>query len=108
MADGIYASGQWRVAEGKVDEYLRRWEAWIDWTAENLPGFRYARLLRSQDDPMRFTSISEWDDQDSLNAWKSSPGFREKLAEVRELCDEFVGGDFDVAVAVLAPASTRS
>jgi heme-degrading monooxygenase HmoA len=88
-----------------VDEFVSRWQTWLEWTAENIPGFRSAKLLRSEDDPQRFTSISDWDDDATLKAWKESPGFAERIGPVREVCDEFVGGDFDVAVSVKAPGS---
>jgi heme-degrading monooxygenase HmoA len=99
-----WASGQWRVREGAVDEFVARWTAWLTWTSENIPGFRSARLLRSDDDALRFVSFSDWDDDASVKAWKTSPGFREKFESVRELCEEFFGGDHDLAVAVAAPA----
>jgi heme-degrading monooxygenase HmoA len=68
--------------------------------SSTVPGFRMARLLRSDDGPVIFTSISEWADAASLQAWKESPGFQEGLHSARELCDSFVGGDFQVASAI--------
>ncbi len=104
MDEVKWASGLWHVREGKADEFVERWTAWITWTGENIPGFRSARLLRAEGDPLRFVSVSDWDDDASLKAWKASPGFREKIESVKELCDEFLGGDYDVAAAVLSPA----
>ena len=63
-----------------------------------------ARLLRAEADPLRFISISDWDDDSSLKAWKASPGFRQKIESVKELCEGFVGGDYEVTTAILAPA----
>ena len=93
MGEANWASGQWQVKEGEAGEFVERWTAWLEWTAANIPGFRSARLLRAEDDPLRYVSVSDWDDQASLKAWKASPGFREKFGAVRELCDGFVGGD---------------
>ena len=104
MDEGKWASGQWQVKGGKADEFVDRWTAWITWTSENIPGFRSARLLRAEGDPLRFVSVSDWDDDASLRAWKTSPGFREKIESVKELCAGFVGGDYDVAAAMLTPA----
>jgi heme-degrading monooxygenase HmoA len=95
-----WASGRWQVKEGAADEFVQCWEAWLTATATGVPGFRSARLLRSQDDPNVFTSVSDWDDDTSLKAWKVSEGFTAGLTSARELCDDFMGGDFDVAVAV--------
>ena len=75
---------------------------------QNIRGFRSARLLRAEDDPLRFTSVSDWDDDASRNAWKQSPGYREGVQSVKELCDEFLGGDYDVAAVFTARASDRS
>jgi heme-degrading monooxygenase HmoA len=95
-----WASGRWQVQAGKEGEFIERWQAWLSSTSSTVPGFRMARLLRSDDDPAIFTSISEWADPASLQAWKGSPGFQEGLRSARELCDSFVGGDFGVAVAI--------
>ena len=100
MGEGAWASGRWQVKEGKADEFIERWRDWLSRTSQGVPGFGSARLLRSKDDPLRFTSISDWDDDASRDAWKASPAFMEGLASVKELCDEFVGGDFDVATVV--------
>ena len=102
--EAMYASGQWHVKEGRADEFVTLWNAWLSWTAENIPGFRTAKLLRSEDDPQRYISVSDWDDNASLKVWKTSPGFLEKFGAVRELCDAFTGGDHELMVAVEAPA----
>ena len=104
MDEGKWASGQWQVQEGKGSEFVDRWTRWIAWTSENIPGFRSARLLRAEADPLRFISVSAWDDDGLLKAWKASPGFREKIESVKELCEGFVGGDYEVAAAILTPA----
>jgi heme-degrading monooxygenase HmoA len=97
-----WASGQWQVKAGMEDDFIDRWTAWLVWTRDTVPGFRSARLLRSDDARNRFTSVSDWDDAASARAWKMTPGFAERLGRARELCDEFVGGDFDLAAEVLA------
>lgn len=50
MDEVRYASGRWQVQEGKADEFISRWHGWIAWTSENIPGFRSATLLRSDED----------------------------------------------------------
>jgi heme-degrading monooxygenase HmoA len=107
MDEARYASGRWQVQEGKADEFVSRWNGWMVWTSENIPGFRSATLLRSDEDALLFVSVSDWDDKTSLKSWKASPGFREKIAAVRDLCDEMQGGDYVVATQVAAaPART--
>jgi heme-degrading monooxygenase HmoA len=97
-----WASGQWQVKAGMEDDFIDRWTAWLVWTRDTVPGFRSARLLRSDDAGDRFTSVSDWDDAASARAWMTTPGFAERLGRVRELCDEFVGGTFELAAEVLA------
>jgi heme-degrading monooxygenase HmoA len=104
MDESKWASGRWQVKEGQVDEFVDRWKNWIGWTSENIPGFQSAMLLRAQGDPLRFTAISGWVDDASLKAWKASPSFRESIESVKALCDDFLGGDNDVAAAFSAPA----
>jgi heme-degrading monooxygenase HmoA len=101
MGEGTWASGRWQVKDGMVDEFVQRWTEWLQWTSETVPGFRWARLLRSQDDPLRFTSFSEWDGDASRKAWGTTEGFEEKFSAARSLCDEFVGGDFNEVSSVM-------
>ena len=100
MDDVKWASGQWRVKDGQVEEFVRRWTDWLTWSSENIPCFRSARLLRNESDPQRFTSFSDWDDEASRTAWTSSDGFAEKLGAVRECVDEFVGDSFSLVASV--------
>jgi heme-degrading monooxygenase HmoA len=100
MGEGKWASGRWQVKEGKAEEFIQRWNDWLSRTGPAAPGFRWARLLRSEDDPLRFTSVSEWDDDATLKAWKTSSEFQEGMGAAKALCDEFVGGDFDAVVVV--------
>jgi Antibiotic biosynthesis monooxygenase len=93
METRTWASGQWQVKAGREGDFIDRWTAWLVWTRDTVPGFRSARLLRSDDAGDRFTSVSDW---------VTTPGFAERLGRVRELCDEFVGGTFELAAEVLA------
>ena len=107
MDEGKWASGRWQVKEGKADEFIERWGQWLGWTSQNVSGFRSTKLLRSDEDPLRFTSIADWDDDGSVRAWKTSENFRASIQSCRELCDEFLGGDFGVAVSFSAPTAVR-
>ena len=69
MGEGKWASGRWQVSDGKAEEFIERWEAWIKATAAGAPGFRSARVLRSEDDSNRLSSISVWEDGATLKAW---------------------------------------
>jgi len=105
MGEGTGASRRWQVKDGKADEFIQRWSDWLQRTSQNIQGFRSARLLRAEDDPQRFTSVSEWHDEASRNAWQASPGYREGFESLGELCDEFMGGNFAVAAVFTGPAA---
>ena len=96
MADTYqdWATGNWVVTQGKEEEFVARWKAWLGWSSQNIPGFVSATLIRDLQDSRHFVSFSAWEDAASRDAWKSSDGFREKFPTVRDLCDEFRGGDF--------------
>jgi heme-degrading monooxygenase HmoA len=102
MDDGTWASGRWQVKDGKADEFIQRWSEWLRLSSQGISGFRSARLLRAEDDPQRFTSVSNWDDEASRDAWAKSPAYGEGIESVKALCDEFMGGNFEAA-AVISP-----
>jgi heme-degrading monooxygenase HmoA len=89
-----WASGVWTVRAGSEDEFVERWRTWLEWTSKNAPGFRSATLIRNEADGRRFESFSDWDDADARATWESSDGFRERMAPVRELCDDVQTGNF--------------
>jgi heme-degrading monooxygenase HmoA len=95
-----WASGDWEVKEGKEEEFVERWKDWLGWSSQNVAGFVSATLIRDVENPRHFVSFSAWKDAASRDAWKNSPGFGEKFPTVRELCDEFQGGDFHRMVSL--------
>lgn len=95
-----YASGNWMVKEGRAEEFITRWKDWLSASAQSVPGFGSARLLRDIYNPNHFISFSDWDDPKMRDRWKNSPEFAEGMARVRELTDDFSGGDYVVTVSV--------
>ena len=95
MSERSWASGHWQVKAGKADEFIQQWKEWLTRSSENVAGFRHARLLRSAMNPDQFTSISEWADVASRDAWKANAGFQDGFQASKALCDDFVGGDYD-------------
>jgi heme-degrading monooxygenase HmoA len=95
----FWASGVWTVKAGSEDQFVERWRAWLEWTSQNAPGFRSAALIRSEADGRRFESFSDWDDADARAAWQGSEGFGERMAPVRELCDDVETGNFTRAAS---------
>jgi heme-degrading monooxygenase HmoA len=101
MAESLenWASGNWRVKEGNEEEFVKRWKEWLGWSSQNIPGFVSATLVRSTQDARHFVSFSAWQDAASRDAWKSSSGFAEQFPMVKDLCDEFEGGDCELVAA---------
>ena len=100
MESEHYASGDWLVRQGSEEEFIAKWRDWLSRSSSGTAGFGWARLLRSNDEPRRFTSFSAWDDAGARDAWKQSPDFAEGFSTCRGLCDEFRGGDFTVVVQI--------
>ena len=97
--------GELDVTEGKEEEFIARWREWLEWSSRNIPGFVAATLIRDAQDPRHFVSFSPWNDAEAREVWKASDGFRDGFANARALCDDFQGGDFELAVAV-SPADS--
>jgi heme-degrading monooxygenase HmoA len=104
MADSQenWASGNWTVKEGMEEEFIERWKDWLGWSSENIAGFVSATLIRDAQNPRHFVSFSPWESDKARDEWKSSGGFQEKFALVRELCDDFQGGDYSLAATFSA------
>jgi len=100
MTSEEYASGMWLVRAGMEDAFIDRWREWLTTSSSGIEGFGGARLLRSNDDPRRFVSRSDWSDAGARDAWKQNEGFSEGFAACRGFCDDFEGGDFTEVVRV--------
>lgn len=50
-----------------------------------MPGCRYLELLRDVDDERHFTTISHWENAESLDHYRSSPLFRQVWSRVKPL-----------------------
>lgn len=54
----------------------------------NFPGCTHLELLRDQEDPTCFTTLSYWDDLTNLNSYRKSPLFEEVWGQVKSLFSE--------------------
>ena len=48
-------------------------------------------------------SLSVWENKDARDHWMAGDEFREAVAVLRALTDDFAGGSYDVVVAVDGP-----
>jgi heme-degrading monooxygenase HmoA len=84
-----YTYGIWQVKPGRADEFAAAWAELAEWTTENVPGARWAKLLRDTQDENRFISFGPWESLDAIAAWRELDGFRERVGRVRELLESF-------------------
>lgn len=95
-----FASGTWKVTEGKADEFIERWTEFLQWARKTQPSLITVSLLRDTNDPRHFVSIAEWTDAASRKAWKDSDGFAEHFGAARALCDDMYGSDYERVVTI--------
>jgi heme-degrading monooxygenase HmoA len=97
-----FSSGNWVVKDGQEDEFIARWTDFVRWSIETMGegAFDAPILIREDANPRHFISFGGWRDAETVAKWRSHPEFQERLGRARELCDEFVAGDY---TAVAAP-----
>ncbi|MFE3329527.1 antibiotic biosynthesis monooxygenase family protein [Streptomyces sp. NPDC059176] len=95
-----WASGNWRVAEGRAEEFQERWTEFLTWTRESVDGFQWARLIRDRHEPEHFVSFSSWRDLESLKSWRGHPEFEALFGACRALCTEMRTAGFELARSV--------
>jgi heme-degrading monooxygenase HmoA len=95
-----YTSGRWLVKEAQVDEFIRRWTAFTEWSRDTVEGAEHFVLIQDSSDPRRFLSVGVWDNRESVRAWRGAQEFGERLGACRELCDEFAAHDFGLVSEV--------
>ena len=99
MAD-VYTHGDWRVKEGRADEFVAAWQEFAEWSLANAPGARWAKLLRDTDDANRFVSVGPWASIDAVEGWRQLDGWGERVGRIRELLVDFTPGTLEPVVEV--------
>lgn len=94
----MVTTGTWIVAEAKHAAFVDAWSAFASW-ASSMEGAGTLRLGRDGNDRDRFVSFAPWDSADRVHAWKSSPEFRERMAQVLQHVDEFAPTELVVVAA---------
>ena len=84
----VYTSGTWQPNRGSEQAFIEAWEHFAAW-ASSMPGAGSLRLVRDLKHPGRFQSVGDWQSIEQVRAWKSSPEFRERMAQVLQHVDEF-------------------
>ena len=84
----IFTYGRFEVEPANEQAFVDAWSEFAAWVSQS-PGARTFRLVRDVRNPGRFFSFGEWDDAESIRAWKSSDEFKEGLGRVVRLAREF-------------------
>lgn len=100
MAGVQYTSGNWQVAVGNEEEFVKRWTDFTRWSLEQAEGARSFFLIQDDSDSKHFLSFGTWDDSNAVQRWRQNPEFGPRLGACRELCDEFQAGDYSLASEV--------
>jgi heme-degrading monooxygenase HmoA len=88
MTTPVYTSGTWTTNPGNEDAFLAAWQRFAAW-ASTMPGAGRLYLGRDLGEQQRFVSFGDWDSIDDVRAWKTSPEFRDRMAQVLQHVDEF-------------------
>lgn len=84
----VYTTGTWTLNPGREDLFVQAWSEFAAW-ASSIPGAGRLRLVRDLHQPEQFTSFGEWQTIEAVRAWKSSPEFRERMAQVLQHVGNF-------------------
>jgi heme-degrading monooxygenase HmoA len=90
-----YTSGTWQPNPGSEEAFVEAWTQFAGW-ASGMPGAGTLRLVRDLSHPERFQSFGDWQSIDDVRAWKSSPEFRERMAQVLQHVGDFTPAEFEL------------
>ena len=88
-------TGIWIVDEANRDAFVEAWSDFAEWACGK-PGAGTLRLGHDQNDPRRHVSFGVWDSPAAVQAWRTDPEFRDRLARVLQHVDEFDSTNLDV------------
>lgn len=94
-----YTAGVWTVKAGEEAEFIEAWRDFAAWASE-MPGVATMRLTRNLADPRRFFSFAPWESFEAIQAWKSSPEFRERIGRVKAHTDDFTPWELELELAI--------
>jgi heme-degrading monooxygenase HmoA len=103
----LVTTGVWRVRPGHEAEFIEEWTRFAQW-ASSMAGSTTLRLACDNADPQRYVSFAPWTDAESAHAWKLSPEFRERIAQILQHVQDFQPTELSVvAVVAAAPAAIK-
>jgi len=81
-----YTSGSFMVRQGEEDAFVAAVKDVAEWTMVNFSGVREITLLRDPAGSGRFFTFIQWDDGESIEAWRADPEFGAYMTQLREHC----------------------
>ncbi len=95
-----YSSGVWITKPGREAEFVAAWREFAEWSLAAIKGGGWAKLLQDRDQSMRFVSFGPWDSLEQLEAWRSHPGFAERVGRIHQLIESLEASTLDAVVEV--------
>jgi heme-degrading monooxygenase HmoA len=95
----VYSSATWKVKDGEDDAFVEAWKEFAGW-GMGMPGAGTARLVKDLDNPGQYLSFAPWESLDQMHAWKSDPGFRERMGKVQAHVADFNPSELELAAEV--------
>lgn len=95
----LVTNGVWRVRSGHEAEFIQEWTDFAQWAA-TMPGADTLRLACDHADPQRYLSFAPWRDADAAHAWKQTPEFRQRIAQVLQYVEDFQPTELSVVAVV--------
>jgi len=100
----LVTTGVWTIRPGHEQDFVQAWTEFAAW-AGTMPGAGTLRLGFTVTDPARYVSFAAWDSADAAHAWKQTPEFRERMAQVMVHVAGFEPAELSVVASAGAPAT---
>lgn len=94
-----YTSGVWIAKPGQEAAFIAAWQELADWSLREV-GASWATLLQDRSQVSRFVSFGPWESLEQIEAWRSDPGFAERVARIRPLIESLEASTLEAVVEV--------
>lgn len=95
-----YSSGVWIAKLGREAEFVAAWQEFATWSLTTIKGGSWAKLLQDRAQSNRFVSFGPWDSLEQIEAWRSHPGFAERVGRIRQLIESLEPSTLEAVVEV--------
>jgi heme-degrading monooxygenase HmoA len=95
-----YSSGVWIAMPGREAEFVAAWREFAEWSLATIEGAGWAKLLQDRAQSNRFVSYGPWESLEAIDAWRSHPGFAERIGRIREMIEGLEPSTLDAVVEV--------